>query len=169
MATQASSGEWLTNLEFVTVETFVIQFAILLVVLWVLNKFIFRPYLAYLDEWEAKQAKVQEDYNNAESILEEKKREGNEILEKARATGNNVIEEAESLANSKKDKIIADAESEAKKTMEVAQKQIDNERSSMLSWAKDHIVKTALKLNEKLFKDEKASKDFMEKNIDSLK
>lgn len=103
----------LTNLEFVTVETFVIQFVILLVVLWVLNKFVFKPYLAYLDEWEEKQAKVQEDYNNADAILEEKKKQGDEMLEKARAKGNSVIEEAESLANSKKEKIISDAESQA--------------------------------------------------------
>lgn len=66
-------AEGLLNLQFVTVETFVIQFLILITVLWVLNKFVFRPYLAYLDEWEAKQEKVQEDYNNAEKILEEKK------------------------------------------------------------------------------------------------
>jgi len=62
----------------------VIQFIIILIVLWVLNKFVFRPYLAYLDEWEAKQKKVQEDYNNAESILEEKRKQGDELLEKAR-------------------------------------------------------------------------------------
>lgn len=167
MAT-ANTGEGLTNLQFVTVETFVIQFVILLVVLWVLNRFIFKPYLAYLDEWEAKQEKVKADYNNAESILEEKKKQGDEILEKARVTGNSVIEEAESLANSKKDTIISNAEIEAKKMTEVAGKQIEQERESMLSGAKDHIVKTALKLNEKLFKDEKASKDFMEKNIETL-
>lgn len=168
MATQVGSGEWLTNLQFVTIETFVIQFVILLVVLWVLNKFIFRPYLAYLDEWEAKQEKVKTDYNNAESILEEKRKQGDELLEKARATWNSVIEEAEAMAMSKKDKILEWAEAEAKKNLDVARKQIDQERLSMLSWAKDHIVKTALKLNEKLFKDEKASKDFMSKNIDSL-
>lgn len=158
----------LTNLEFVTVETFVIQFVILLVVLWVLNKFVFKPYLAYLDEWEEKQAKVQEDYNNADAILEEKKKQGDEMLEKARAKGNSVIEEAESLANSKKEKIISDAESQAQWTLDAAQKQIENEKNSMLSWAKDHIINMALKLNEKIFKDEKASKDFMSKNIDSL-
>ncbi|MCD5375187.1 hypothetical protein LR010_01905 [Candidatus Gracilibacteria bacterium] len=168
MATQASGGEGLTNLQFVTVETFIIQFLILLAVLWVLNKYIFRPYLAYLDEWEAKQAKVQADYNNAESILEEKQKQGDEMLEKARTKGNSVIEEAEALANSKKDKIIADAETQAQGTVIAAQKQIENERTSMLSGAKDHILSAALKLNEKIFKDEKASKDFMSKNIDSL-
>jgi F0F1-type ATP synthase membrane subunit b/b' len=65
----------LTNLQFVTVETFIIQFVILLVVLWVLNRFISTPYLAYLDQWEAKQEKVQADYNNAEAILAEKQKQ----------------------------------------------------------------------------------------------
>jgi F-type H+-transporting ATPase subunit b len=168
MAAATSGGEWLMNLQFVTVETFVIQFIILLVVLWVLNRFIFKPYLAYLDEWEAKQEQVQADYNNAESILEEKQKQWDEILEKARTKGNAVIEEAEALANSKKEKIISDAEIQAQGAVVAGQKQIENERTSMLSWAKNHILSTALKLNEKIFKDEKASKDFMSKNIDSL-
>lgn len=167
MANTVSTERFL-DLEFVTVPTFIMQFIILLVVLWVLNRFVFKPYLAYLDEWEAKQKKVQEDYNNAEGILEEKRLEWESILEKARTKGNAVIEEAEALANTKKDKIISDAESGAKELTNVAQAQIEKERQSMLSWAKEHIVKTALKLNEKIFKDEKASKDFMEKNIDSL-
>jgi len=139
-----------------------------LVVLWVLNKFIFRPYLAYLDEWEAKQAKVQEDYNNAESILEEKRKQGDQLLEKARVKGNTVIEEAEALANSKKDAIISDAEAQAKDYSDSAKVQIERERESMLSGIKSQVVDTALKLNAKLFKDEKASKDFVEKNIDTL-
>ena len=133
MATQASGGEGLINLQFVTVETFVMQFVILLVVLWVLNKFVFKPYLAYLDEWEEKQEKVKADYNNAESILAEKQAQGDEMLEKARAKGNAVIEEAEALANSKKEKIISEAEAQAQDSITVAQKQIENERSSMLS------------------------------------
>lgn len=158
----------LTNLQFVTVETFVMQFIILLVVLWVLNKFVFKPYLAYLDEWEAKQKKVQEDYNNADALLEEKRKQGEGLLEKARSKGNAVIEEAESLANSKKDKILADAESQARETLNLAQSQIEKERQSMLSQVKSNMIDVTLKLNQKLFKDSHASKDFIEKHIDSL-
>lgn len=167
----ATTTSWsgLTNLEFVTIETFIIQSIILLVVLWVLNKFIFRPYLAYLDEWEAKQKKVQDDYNNAEAILEEKRLQWEKMLSDARAKWNTVIEEAESMAQAKKEKIIADAEVEVKKSSELAKKQMEQEHHSMLSGAKEHIINTALKLNEKLFKDEKASKDFMNKHIDTLK
>ncbi len=167
MAT-STGGEWLINLQFVTVETFVIQFVILIVVLWVLNKFIFRPYLAYLDEWEAKQAKVQEDYNNAEAILAEKQAQGDEMLEKARNKGNALIEEAESLANSKRDTIIENAEKSAAETAKLAESQIEKERQSMLSGVKSQVMDMTLKLNEKLFKDTKASKDFVEKHIDSL-
>jgi len=151
MAAQVSNGEWLTNLEFVTIETFVIQFVILLVVLWVLNKFIFRPYL-----------------DNAESILEEKRREGDNLLEKARAKWNTVIEEAEAMAVSKKEAIISDAERQASDTTNAAKAQIEKERESMLSGIKSQVIDMALKLNSKLFKDEKVSKDFLEKNIDTL-
>lgn len=158
----------LTNLQFVTVETFVMQFIILLVVLWVLNKFVFKPYLAYLDEWEAKQKKVQEDYNNADALLEEKRKQGEALLEKARSKGNAVIEEAESLANSKKEKILADAELQARENLNLAQSQIEKERQSMLSQVKSNMIAVTLKLNEKLFKEAHTSKDFIEKHIDSL-
>ena len=162
------ASEGLMNLQFVTVETFVMQFIILLVVLWVLNKFVFKPYLAYLDEWEAKQKKVQEDYNNADALLEEKKKQAQELLGKARGKGNAVIQEAEALAQTKKEKIVAEAESQARETLNVAQKQIDQERQSMLSQVKGNMIDMTLRLNQKLFKDTKASKDFVEKNIDSL-
>lgn len=166
---KSAAGEWLTNLEFVTIETFVIQFIILLVVLWVLNKFIFKPYLAYLDEWEAKQEKVKQDYENADAIIAEKTRQGDEILEKARSKGNTIIEESESLAKSKKEKILQQAESEAKDIKVTAQKDIENQKNSMLSDVKGKVINLALRLNGKLFKDEKISKDFLEKNLDSLK
>jgi len=69
----------------VTVETFVIQFLILLFILYVLNRFIFRPYLSYLDEWEAKQKKVEDDYRNIDALVAEKKTEAEKILSDARA------------------------------------------------------------------------------------
>lgn len=165
---QAVGSEWLTNLQFVTVETFIIQFIILLIVLWVLNKFVFRPYLAYLDEWEAKQAKVKADYDNADAIVAEKTRQGDEILEKARMKWNAVIEEAESLAKTKKDRIISEAEKSASEVKHAAMVDIEKQKDSMLSGVKSQVIDMALKLNGKIFKDQKASKDFLEKHIDSL-
>jgi len=79
-----------------------------------------------------------------------------------------VIEEAESLAKSKKDKIIAEAEKGAEDIKNSAYSDIDKQKQSMLSGIKSQVVDMALRLNAKLFKDEKVSKDFLEKHIDSL-
>lgn len=84
MAANTPSGG-VFNFELVSLDTFLIQFIILFVVLIVLNKFVFKPYLAYLDEWEAKQKKVQDDYANADALLEEKRKQGDELLEDARS------------------------------------------------------------------------------------
>ena len=71
----------LTNLQFVTVETFVIQFIILMIVLWVLNKFVFKPYLAYLDEWEADVQKEIESSKNLHTGNHKKGKEKEEESE----------------------------------------------------------------------------------------
>jgi len=109
----------LTDLKFVTIETFVIQFVLLLIVLFVLNKFVFQPYLAYLDELEEK------------TILET-------------------------------------AEKEAKDIVEASKVEIKQQELAMMSSMKSKVIDLTLRLNEKLFHNEKVSKDFLEKNIDSI-
>jgi F0F1-type ATP synthase membrane subunit b/b' len=73
------------DLKFVTVETFAIQFVILLLVIWVLNKFIFKPYLAYLDEMEVKQKKLEQEYKHIDKLIKEANEEKEDILKVARS------------------------------------------------------------------------------------
>lgn len=165
---QTQASQWLTNLYFVTVETFVIQFVILIVVLYILNRFIFQPYLAYLDEWEAKQKKVEDDYKNIDALVAKKSKEADVFLSEARAKGNALIEEAEKRAKKKEADIMQKAEEASTALLESSKKQAEQEKKSMLTEVKANILDITLKLNEKLFKNEKVSKDFIEKNIDSL-
>lgn len=165
---QTQAPQWLTNLYFVTVETFVIQFVILIVVLYVLNRFVFQPYLSHLDEWEAKQRKVEEDYKNIDALVDEKNKEAEKILSDARLKWNILIEEAELRAKNKEASIVKAAQESADSILESAKTQAENEKKSMLSEVKANILDITLKLNWKLFKNEKVSKDFIEKNIDSL-
>lgn len=165
---QTQAPEWLTNLYFVTVETFVIQFVILIVVLFVLNRFVFQPYLSYLDEWEAKQRKVEDDYRNIDALVDKKNKEAEKLLSDARSRWNILIEEAEQRAKNKEAAILKTAQEWAESLLESAKKQAEHEKKSMLSEVKANILDITLKLNWKLFKNEKVSKDFIEKNIDSL-
>lgn len=158
----------LTDLKFVTIETFVIQFVLLIVVLFVMNKFIFQPYLKYLDELEEKQNKLESDYKNIDKLVKTAEDKKKKILSDARKEGNTIIEEAKTLGSKTRDTIIESAEAEAKTMVESSKVQIEQEKLAMLGSIKSKVIDLSLKLNGKLFSDEKASKDFLEKNIDSI-
>jgi len=157
------------DLKFVTVETFVVQFIILLIVLWVLNKFLFKPYLAYLDKWEDRQKKLEEDYNNIDKLIFDANNKKEGILEDAREKATNLIQDAEGLAKSKKESILAAASGEAKSIVESWKATIEKEKLSMLNWVKSKLTHLILKFNKKLFGKEELNKDFIEKQLSSIK
>ncbi len=154
---------------FVSVDTFVIQFVILLLVLWVLKKFIFIPYLAYLDKWEDKQKKLEDDYKNIDALVAGATEERDSLLKEARKKSDEIISEAETIAKNKKNSIIEKAEWEAKDIVESGKKEVEKEKLSMLSDVKWNIVNLVLKFNKKLFGDEKISAEFVEKEIELMK
>ena len=157
------------DLKFITVETFMLQFVILLIVLWVLNKFLFKPYLAYLDTWEDKQKKLEDDYNNIDKLIANANVQKEEILWEARNKANSMIKDAEDLAKTKKISILEKADLEAKSIVESGKNEIEKEKLSMLNWVKSQLTTLILKFNKKLFGEEKLNKDFVEKELSNIK
>ena len=86
----------------------------------------------------------------------------------AKERWNELIDEAESLAKQKRDDIGSDDKEEAKKVMHSSKEEIERERLFMLKNMKSRVVDVALKLNNKLFDDEKVSRDYLEQSIDSI-
>ncbi len=156
------------DLKFVTPETFIIQFVILLLVIWVLNRFIFKPYLAYLDDLEWKQKKLEDDYKNIDRLIKDAEDKKENILKTARERGDSLITEAENIAKKKREDIIFRAENDALDLVESAKSEIEKERLSMLSSMKSRVTDLVLKLNSKLFKQENVTKDYVEKEMNSI-
>lgn len=159
----------MTDLKFVTVETFVIQTVILLLVLYVLNRFVFKPYLAYLDAWEEKQKKLEEDFKNIDGLIKNAEVQKEEILTNARKTGENIVSESENIWKKKREEIIAKAESDAKDIVDNGTITIEKERLAAMNSVKGHLVDLVLRLNGKLFKETNISKDFIEKELSNIK
>lgn len=158
----------LTDLKFVTIETFVIQFVLLLIVLFVLNKFLFKPYLAYLDELEEKQTKLEADYKNIDKLVKDAEGKSKKILTDARKKWNSIVDEAKTLGKQSRETMLETAEKEAKDIVEASKVEIKQQELAMMSSMKSKVIDLTLRLNEKLFHNEKVSKDFLEKNIDSI-
>ncbi len=157
------------NLQFVTIPTFIIQCIILGIIFWVLNKFIFQPYIKYLDEMEEKQKKVESDYKNIEWLISKAEVQKEEILWNARKTGEAIVSESETIGKKKREDIIAKAELDGKDLLNSGRSEIEKERLAAMSSVKSHLVDLILKLNEKLFKDSNITKDYIEKELLSMK
>lgn len=154
---------------FVSIDTFIIQFIILLLIIWVLRKFIFIPYLAYLDKWEDKQKKLEEDYKKIDTLIAEANNEKESILKKARKKSDEMLNEAELIAKNKRVSLLEKAEEEAKWIIESGKAEIEKEKLWMLSEVKSNIVDLVLRFNKKLFWSEKISSEFVEKEIELMK
>jgi len=159
----------LIDLKFVTIQTFIIQFVLLIIVLYVLNRFVWKPYLKYLDETEKKQKKLEEDYKNIDKLVQGAEEKKETILSEARKKGDDIVNHAESIAKKKKEDILTKAETEAKALIETSKLEIEKERLSMMNSLKGGVIDLILKMNSKLFGEEKHTREYLEKEIQSLK
>lgn len=159
----ATATEWWNA--FLHLDALVYQTIILIIILYVLNKFLFQPYLQYLDEYSKKQKKIEEDYKNIDALVAEAEKKKEWILLDARKKWDEIISEAETIAAKKKTVILEKADKEATDLLEASKADIEKERQSMFGQLKWKMLDLVVKLNGKLFEDEKASKDFLEKSL----
>lgn len=157
------------DLKFVTLDTFLVQFALLVVILFVINKFIIKPYIIYLDEETKKREKLENDYRNIDELINNAKKESEQIIIEAKKKANSLIDEWQELWKRKRDSIIEKADNDAKIILESAKSEIDKERLSMVNTLKSKLMDLVLKLNAKMFWNDLANKQFIEKQIMEMK
>lgn len=159
----------LHDFTFFTLETLVIQAVMLWIIIWVLNKFIFRPYVAYLDKESEKREKLEKDYKNIDGLISDAENKKEKLLKEARKSSASILSDAESLGNKKRISIIEKAEKEAKTVIAASLWEIEKERLTMLNGVKTKLIDLILKFNSKLFWEEKISKEYLEKELSSIK
>ena len=118
---------------------------------------------------EEKQKKVESDYKNIEWLISKAEVQKEEILWDARKTGEAIVSESETIGKKKREDIIAKAELDGKDLLNSGRSEIEKERLAAMSSVKSHLVDLILKLNEKLFKDSNITKDYIEKELLSMK
>lgn len=159
----------LYDFQFFTLETLLIQTIILVLILWVLNHFVFKPYLEYLDKEAEKREKLETDYNNIEKLNKEAEEKRKSILDEARIDAETIKKNAIELAKKEAQAIIQKAHYEAQSIKNSALSEIEKEKESMLNDVKAKSIDLILKFNARLFSKEKVAKDFVETEIASIK
>ena len=118
--------------------------------LFMLKKFAWGPLIKSLNDREANIKSALENAElqrkNTEELVEENKR----IISEANANASKILGEARSLASKLKDEIVAKANDEANRNIEIAKTQIEAMKDTALENLKDDITDIALKAAEKI-------------------
>lgn len=135
-----------------------INLAIIVVVLW---KFFFKPYLAYLDEENAKREKLQKDIADSAHIVDNANAEAQKILDASRIDARNMANEILENARKDADGIRADAARDAEEARKKGFADVEHERRTLREEMKQKVISVALKMNEKLFGKSEANEQFL--------
>lgn len=114
-----------------------------------------------------------ENLDNSEELvkakMEEAEKEAKEVLEKARKEALEMQQKADDLVKKNTEIKLAEADKKAEAIVEAANRTIEKERGSMIEEMKDKVLDLSLKINSKVFDKKDANKDFIQKEINSLK
>lgn len=115
-----------------------------LILLFLLNRFLFKPVLARLDERSAKIGKGLEDAEAAARDRELARAEREAAVAEARKEAQEMIARATKIAEDSRTEIVAEARSEAEKVTQRAREEITAEKDRAMSELRAHVAELAL-------------------------
>lgn len=147
--------------QLIDVPSLIIQSVNLAIIVFVLWKFFFKPYLAYLDAEALKRTKLEADVAASAHIVDNANAEAQQILDAsridARAMANDIVENARKDADALRAEAALDAEAARKKGFA----DVEYERKALKEEMKEKVLSLALKMNEKLFGKNESNEQFL--------
>lgn len=155
-------------LENFSLDLFVKQTILFLLLIFLFVKFAWKPILNSLNEREDGIKDALDSAEKARKEMQNLQADNEKLLKQARAEREELLKEAREIKN----KMIADAETEAQakanKMIEQAQLAIDNEKKSAMAELKSHVANLSLEIAEKVVQDELSSKDKQLKLVENM-
>jgi F-type H+-transporting ATPase subunit b len=115
-----------------------------LILLFLLNRFLFKPVLARLDERSSKISKGLEDAETAARDRELARAEREAAVSEARKEAQEMIARATKIAEDSRHEIVAEARSEAEKVTQRAREEITAEKDKAMGELRTHVAELAL-------------------------
>jgi len=103
-----------------------------------------------------------------EKVMREAEEKKEKLIKQAKKEAKILMQDAETLSKRKSQDILDKANFRVKMILEGGQKDIEKERKQMMEGLKDYIIETAILLNKKVFSRPNMSKEFLEKELESL-
>ncbi len=138
---------------------FVIQAVILLVLIFIMRKFAWKPILDSLNERETGIQEALDAAENAKKELTNLQAENEAVLKQAREERDAMLKEARQLKENMINEAKTEAEAEASKLIKQAQDSIVAEKKAAIADLKNQVSSISVEIAEKVIKNELADKD----------
>lgn len=146
-----------------------IQIVNLAIVLFVLKKFLFNPYLRLVEKTEADQKEIASVHDAVAHIRAAAEKEANGLISDAHKKAFEMREHAAQNAQIHADTIIANATEQARIIRERAENEVESLEQQFATRMKDGIMSSAVELNKKLLgSSNTARRDFMKAHLDDI-
>lgn len=153
--------------EFFNTWSLIIQFINILIILYLLNRFLFKPYLAYLDKEVEERKEFEAKAKNIDTILSDAENKAKSIVNDAKTKAVWIKDKAVLLGKDEAEVIKTKAKDEADKIKAKWLLDVEEERKNLHAWLKNEAVSLAIRLNKKLFTESKNNEDFIVKSLNS--
>jgi len=144
------------------------QILIFVLLVWLLNKFAWKPILNAVNEREEGIRKALEEADKARQEMAELNASNEKILKEARAEREKMLKDAREI----KEALISEAKDEAKmqadKIITQAKTTIENEKQAAIVELKKQVAELSVGIAEKVIKEELSNKDKQIKLIDKM-
>ncbi|MDZ7613431.1 MAG: F0F1 ATP synthase subunit B [Flavobacteriaceae bacterium] len=144
------------------------QILILILLVWLLNKFAWKPILNAVNEREEGIKKALEEADKARQEMADLNASNEKILKEARAEREKMLKEAREI----KESLITEAKDEAKmqadKIITQAKTTIENEKQAAIVELKKQVAELSVGIAEKVIKDELSNKEKQIRLIDKM-
>ncbi|MBQ6998616.1 MAG: F0F1 ATP synthase subunit B [Clostridia bacterium] len=137
---------------FVSIDvwTIIMQWGNLLILLWLIKKFLFKPVMSILEARENEIKNMYDEAEEARSTADELKTQYTAKLNNARDEADEIVKTAVKTAKNTSDEIISDAQDKATALIERANEKIEVERKSAINQAKNDLSDMALTIAGKV-------------------
>ncbi len=154
------------NLNFWIIIAQIINFTI---IFFIFKYFLWDKIVAIIEKRREQLANL----DNSDAVVADKlskaEEEAKKIIDEARSKAHSIESTSEELAKKEYVKKMEEAEKKAKNIEDSALRDIEKQKTEMLTSLKDKVLDISLKLNSKLFEDSSKNKDFMQKELNSIK
>ncbi len=146
----------------VDLSSLLVQAVNIAVIVFVLRKFVFLPYLKHIDTEVAKRQELETKTADADIIIQTAQKQAEAQIEAAKQEANEIRKNARDLAKRETSLSLSAAADEAQAIKNKALGEIEAEKLSLESEMRGKILSVAIALNTKLFGDSKKNAELLE-------